>query len=217
MQARVATDRSSRLALLSAAFLAGTAFLAGIATSASAQEACVRCDNPFAIYRCQVDLPGLPANASITLICITELAKRHGHATCAVSRDTGSVCNGEVALVAPSPNTPIPQAPPPGIVAASPAIEPAQPGPAANPDEMPRTATGEDPASVPPKDDTTPETVEELAKQTAKASQKGLQQAGGAVVDAAKKTGQTIEKTGDAIGSAAKKTWRCISSLFGNC
>ncbi|MBU1212150.1 MAG: hypothetical protein KJ587_12855 [Alphaproteobacteria bacterium] len=206
------TARSTRLVLLA------TPILAAMMAPAAAQQACVRCDNPFAIYRCQVGDPGLPANASIALICITELAKRNAHATCAVSRATESVCSGELVVVTPAPDAPIPQAPPPGIVAASPALDPVQPGAeGAGKDELPRTDQDEQADDIPPATNTPPETVEELAKQTAAASKKGLNQAGGAVVDAAKQTGQTIEKTGDAIGSAAKKTWRCISSLFGNC
>lgn len=83
--------------------LIATALVAAPSQRASAAEACVRCDNPFAIYRCQVDRPGLPANASIALICITELAKRNGHATCGVSRDTGATCGGEIVTVSPPP------------------------------------------------------------------------------------------------------------------
>jgi hypothetical protein len=180
---------------------------------AAGQEACVRCDNPFAIYRCQVDQPGLSPNASISLICITELAKRNGHATCAVSRDTGAACGGDIVKVTPSPGATVPQAPPPDLAAAPPDQK-------ADPDNLPppeaeRTEPPVDPVSDP--GDKTPKTVEELAKKTAEASQKGLKNAGNAVVDAAKKTGETIEKTGDAVGSVAKKTWRCISSMFGDC
>ncbi len=79
-----------------------------------------------------------------------------------------------------------------------------------------------------PAEEGNPKTVEELAKQTAKASQEGLKKAGegvadvakkagDGVADVAKKTGETMEKTGNAIGSAAKKTWRCLSSFFGDC
>lgn len=187
-------------------------------TAALALEACVRCDSPSAIYRCQVDQPGLPPNASISLICITELAKRNGHATCAVSRETGAACSGEIVFLDPTLGGPVPQAPPPEAIAAQPPPPNDLVGP---PDDdrdevLPGDAI-DDPEGQPAEEEQSPKTVEELAKQTAKASEKTLKQAGGAVVDAAKKTGQTIEKTGDAIGDAAKKTWRCISSLFGNC
>ncbi|MBU2580664.1 MAG: hypothetical protein KJ622_02960 [Alphaproteobacteria bacterium] len=188
------------------------------ADPAAALEACVRCDNPFAIYRCQVNDPGLSANAPIALLCITELAKKNGHATCAVTRDSAAACGGDIAEVTPSPDTPLPQAPPTGVVAATPQPDGAPlPEPGTALDELPRTGEAEPEPDAAPPEPKTPQTVEELAKQTAKASQKGLKQAGEVVVDAAKSTGQTIEKTGDAIGSAAKKTWRCITSLFGEC
>ncbi len=185
--------------------------------AAAAVEACVRCDSPFAIYRCQVDQPGLPADASISLLCITELAKRNGHATCAVSRESGDACSGEIVSVTPSPGGPMPHARPPNAIAATPGTDIGETQPTENPDELPANDDIEQAEGAPPANDKSPKTVEELAKQTAKASEKTLKQAGGAVVDAAKKTGQTIENTGDAIGTAAKKTWRCISSLFGNC
>jgi len=191
--------------------------LSALTQAASALEACVRCDNPFAIYRCQVDQPGLPANASISLICITELAKKNGHATCAVSRETGEACSGEIVAVTPSPHGPVPQAPPAEIVAQPPGSEGNEPQTAADPSELTQNDEIEPTEAEPPTDTQTPNTVEELAKQTAKGTEKTLKQAGGAVVDAAKTTGKTIENTGNAIGNAAKKTWQCLSSLFGNC
>lgn len=193
--------------------LIATALVAAPSQRASAAEACVRCDNPFAIYRCQVDRPGLPANASIALICITELAKRNGHATCGVSRDTGATCGGEIVTVSPPPDAPIPQAPPPSQATAE---RPQEPGPDELSPPGKEPVDAEDTVKSKP-EDATPETVEDLAKKTATASKKGLENAGSAVVDAAKKTGETIEKTGDAVGTAAKKTWRCLSSFFDDC
>lgn len=205
----------SKAAGVAAILAAGLIF---VPSPAGALEACVRCDGPFAIYRCQVDHPGLPANASIALICITELAKRNGHATCAISKDTGTTCNGDIVAVAPAPGSPIPQAPPPGLIAPR-ADEATDPSSKVGDADSQQTTTKEAHEDQPDTgaENKTPETVEELAKQTAKASKKGLDQAGDAVVDAAKKTGETIEKTGGVIGDAAKKTWRCIASLFGNC
>lgn len=195
---------------------------------ALAMEACVRCDRPFAIYRCQVNDPALSPNASIALLCITELAKKNGHATCAITRDTATNCSGEVAEVSPSLDAPLPQPPPDGQVEATPETAADQASSQSTSGELPRIDGKPTGLQDTPPENTMPETVEELAKETAKATKDGLDQAGTAVVDATKKTGQTIEKTGeaisgaakktgDAIGNAAKKTWRCISSLFGNC
>jgi hypothetical protein len=52
--------------------------------------------------------------------------------------------------------------------------------------------------------------VEELAKETAKASGEGLKKAGEAVTDTAKSTGA-------AVGGAVSKTWKCLTSFFTNC
>lgn len=179
-------------------------------SQALARQACVRCDNPFAIYNCHVDGPGVHADTPINLLCMTELAKRHGHATCTVSRGGPEECAGKLVTITPSPDSPLPQAPTPTQVITP--EEADNPPPTDQPDteqiepEQDKQAEGE-----------SPQTVEELAKQTAKASQEGLKKAGKGVADVAKKTGETMQKTGNAIGSAAKKTWRCLSSFFGDC
>lgn len=179
----------------------------------SAQEACVRCDEPFAVYRCQVSSPDLVPNSPVQFMCITELAKRYGHRTCAVSRDQGPNCAGELVVIAPPADIPI--APPPNLAAQP--EQPIDPNVPLDPTvEVQKPADQEETVASPEKDEP-PETVEDLAKQAADASKKGLNKAGKTVVDAAKTTGKTIEKTGDAIGSAAKKTWRCLSSMFGDC
>jgi hypothetical protein len=200
-------------ARVSSVFL-GAWMAMGAADFALAQEACVRCDEPFAIYRCQVESPDLVPNSPVQFMCITELAKRFGHRTCAVSRDTGSNCAGELVVIAPPDGVPV--APPPNLAAKP--VPPDAPGAAAAEDpQAGETPPPEDPAEVAEPSEGSPETVEELAKQTVKASEKGIEKAGKTVVDAAKTTGKTIEKTGEAIGSAAKKTWRCLSSMFGDC
>jgi hypothetical protein len=90
----------------------------------------------------------------------------------------------------------------------------AEPQPApVNPEaQSPGLAAGEGPAQEAPADTPpqTPQTVEELAKQTVEASGKGLKQAGEAV-------GDTAKSTGEAVGNALSKTWKCMSSLFSDC
>ena len=179
----------------------------------SAQEACVRCDEPFAVYRCQVSSPDLVPNSPVQFMCITELAKRYGHRTCAVSRDQGPNCAGELVVIAPPADIPI--APPPNLAAQP--KQPVDPNAPLDPTVGVQEPPDREEKVAAPPDDGAPETVEDLAKQAAVASKKGLDKAGKSVVDAAKTTGKTIEKTGDAIGSAAKKTWRCLSSMFGDC
>ncbi|MEQ8825361.1 MAG: hypothetical protein RIC14_13405 [Filomicrobium sp.] len=186
----------------------------GAAVPATAQEACVTCDAPFAIYRCQVDSPDLVPSSPVQFLCIKELAKRFGHQTCSVMRKSGTDCAGEVVVVTPADA--LPAAPPQDF--------------AEHPDDVPGPVTpGEQEAIdaaerekgpdqvAEPSEPGPPETVEDLAKQTVAASEKGLKNAGKTVADAAKNTGKTIEKTGEAIGSAAQKTWKCLSSFFGDC
>ena len=70
----------------------------GIAASAaSAQEYCVICTAPDAKYRCSIGgEPSIAAGASRgQLLCITELARTGGHASCSVGRNSAEPCEGE--------------------------------------------------------------------------------------------------------------------------
>jgi hypothetical protein len=140
------------------------------------------------------------------LTCIKQLAEAGGHESCSVARSAPYPCPGLVRLVA-KPQGEL--APPAEAVA-----EPNQPPPEAGETVEPKHAP--------------PRTVEELAKDTVKSSQQGLQKAGEAVTGSAKSAGEQIGKAGSAVGegigkagssvgSAAKKTWDCLVSLFKNC
>jgi hypothetical protein len=69
----------------------------GMAAPASAQEYCVICSAPEAKYRCSIGgEPSITAGASRgQLLCITELARTGGHASCSVGRNTSDPCEGE--------------------------------------------------------------------------------------------------------------------------
>lgn len=193
-----------RLAMRSAVLLASLA----LPGAAGAAEYCVTCEGPPAMYRCVVDGtadgPGQDARAS--LVCISEMAARGKHESCAVSRGapfpcpglTSVVAAGEAApsLAAPAPAASDPAAPEPlePAAAAPPvATDPAQPATGE------ATAASEEPAKV-------PRTVEELAGQTVKSSKESLA-----------KAGAQIGSAGTAVGDAASKTWACISSFFTSC
>lgn len=221
--------------------IAAVALITASTASSQAQELCVTCEEPFAVYRCAFDdhspirvtAPGAP------LVCAKQLAHRGHHARCSIRRNSSGPCEGELAVVTPSADTPL--VPPPGVAAdgnsgvpndaaladpravpgnvpgaaqvAAPGAGPGEPvAPVAAPDG---TAQGEPPEPEEPAGP--PKTVEELAKRTAKSSKEGLEDAGDAVVGAAKKTGETIGDAGDAVGNAAKSTWRCLSTLFSDC
>lgn len=183
--------------------------------TAAATEYCVTCEGPPAMYRCVIDgsPEGPGKDPSVSLHCISHMAKRGGHTSCAVSRGAPFPCPGLTAVVAPPTDqpsfaTPAPAEAPPPVSTPypqSPEIaEPAEPPPAEPP-----------PAADPPAK--VPRTVEELAGQTVKSSKQGLQKAGEAIGGTAKLAGEQIGNAGTALGSAASKTWACISSLFSTC
>jgi len=173
-----------------------------LAATASAQEFCVTCSAPDATYRCIVG--GEPGIATTTsrgqLLCITELARSGGHASCSVGRRTSTEpCQGEVRTVMfPSPPADVP---PPPTEAQSQARPPEGQG-------APLAADGA--ALEPPPPAEAPQTVESLTKDTVQKSGEGLKKAGEAVTD-------TAQSAGQAIGNAAQKTWKCLSSLFSDC
>lgn len=200
---------------------------------AEAQELCVTCEQPFTVYRCAFDdhspirvtAPGAP------LACAKQLAQRRGHSRCSIRRNSSGPCEGELVVIIPPADTPL--APPPDVATIG---DPGMPSggnsavPGAVPGLAPAPAPSEPLAPVgnsgdaadgealePEQPSGPPKTVEELAKQTAKSSEKGLKDAGEAVAGAAKKTGETIGEAGSAIGKAAKSTWKCLSTLFSDC
>ena len=191
--------------------VAGAALAVGLSTGqAAALEYCVTCEGPPALYRCVIDgtADGPGQDPTASLFCISQMATKGRHETCAVSRGAPFPCPGLTAIVS-QPSTPhqsTPPAPSP-TVAPEPHAAPAAPEPA-QPAE--HHAEPEKPAPV-------PRTVEELAGQTVKSSKEGLEKAGEAIGGTAKKAGEQIGNAGSAIGNAATKTWTCITSLFNSC
>ncbi len=225
-------------ALLLAAFVMPSG-----AYEADAQEHCISCSEPDAQYSCIVQSNGtLPPEAASRLHCIKELARRAGHRTCSVRRQSAeSGCAGErVVLALPSLNQPDVAATQPGPL---PSGAPSEVigsdgrsvGVVAPPPVYRETTRREDDRGAPmqsqptrgddlledpavsPRKDRPPQTVQELAEKAAEDSKKGVNKAGKFVVDTAKSTGKQIEKAGEAVGGAAKKTWDCVVSLFSKC
>ena len=173
--------------------------ICGLAFKASAQEYCVTCTGPPAVYRCTIAAEAgtaVPPSRG-RLLCITELAQSGNHASCSVGRTAAEPCSGEPRTVMFTS----------AAEEALPPIGEQHPGPAEL--ESPAAAEGEPPPTDPP-DEAPPQTVEELAKETVEASGKGLKKAGEAVSDGAK-------STGEAVGNAVSKTWKCMTSLFSDC
>lgn len=173
---------------------------------------CVICEGPAVRYACTFnDSTAQPGDSRLRLLCITELAKAGGHASCAVDRTAQGACGGTVKVLAlPDGGLP-PALQPPAAANALPTT--ATGTPAAQLPATPQPTAGAEPAHS----DAPPKTVQEMiAKGTVSAS-KSLEKTGEVAAESAKSTGTAIESAGTAVGNAAKKTWNCITSLFGDC
>jgi hypothetical protein len=170
-------------------FLASAFLVTAALSPAAAQEYCVQCTSPDAIYRCVLDdaKPGIVP--SLQMHCISTMAKQGQHGTCSIKRVTVFECNGPVKR--------IPVVADPG--AAAPPAQAAAP--------VPPPIVKPQPATIDP---SAPKTVKELADRTAEKSSAQLKKTGEAIK-------QTTEKTGEATGSALQKTWACVSSFFTKC
>ena len=65
---------------------------------ALAQEYCVACTQPNAVYRCVIE-DARPGGQSLTRLCMTALTKDGGHANCSVKGGTVFDCNGPIKRV----------------------------------------------------------------------------------------------------------------------
>jgi len=165
-----------------------------LSASATAQEYCVACTEPDAIYRCVIDGARPGASASLQLLCVSALAKEGSHATCAVRRGVGVIdCNGAIKRVS---------VPAEGGTVAAPGGQsiPAAPG-AVNPSGQ---SSPPQAASQPPQDD--PKTVAEMLKRAKEQSDRDWQN-----------TNEKIKSNNEKVGSFFKKSWDCMSSLFSRC
>jgi hypothetical protein len=158
----VRTLLAIRAPTLSAALL-----LASASLPAQAQGICVVCNGPDAVYRCQPEagISLRPGDTRLNLLCITEIARADGHASCSVRRQQTGNCEGQLRTVA---------------IASSPLTPPLASAPEPAPGQAPADAKGP------------PDTVAELAKRTAQSSKDQIDKATGAVGDAAKKTGTVV-------------------------
>ena len=158
-----------------------------LAGDAAAQEYCVSCTEPNAVYRCVIDGAQPGGSQPLQMLCITAMAKQGGHATCGIKRGTVFDCDGPVkrvpwaALNAPPPQ-PQPQPPAPGKQSA---VEPPPP---------PGSASEAKPDPQAP-----PKTVLEMAKR------------------ANEKTAAQLKQANENMKTQAKKTWECVLSFFTRC
>lgn len=81
-------------------FLGALLVLAGMILPALAQETCIQCDGPSALYRCVIqdsDKAGQfkGRGKAVEFLCVTELARLGRHERCRAARDFGNVCLGD--------------------------------------------------------------------------------------------------------------------------
>jgi len=157
-------------------------------SSAAAQEFCVSCTEPNAVYRCSIQ-DGRPGGAQpLQLRCVTALAKEGGHAACSIKHGTVFDCDGPLKRIPFSDS----DSPPPASQAeAGKSAEASQPAQTQSPQTEPRT-------------------IVELAKQASDATSDQVKKAGQSVAYSAKTAGEVVV-------DAMKKSWECVSSLFFRC
>lgn len=195
--------------------VASLAFLAGVlaaSAAAAAEEVCVACSGPGAIYRCQVDVGNLGVSAKLVskfaqYACAREMARQGRHESCSVQRESAGTCSGEVRVItaaslsAPAPAPATETASGPGSTPPA-ADQPPSETAAAPGKEQAAAAPGTGAASKPAPEEQKPgppKTMAELVERAGKQSKKDL------------------DKTGEAIGGTMKKTWQCVTSLFQQC
>lgn len=92
-----------------------------LAADATAQEYCVACTEPPAVYRCVVDGAKPGGRHPLQMLCVIAMTKEGRHAACSVKGGTVFDCNGPVKRVPwAAYNTavePTPEAPPPAAKA----------------------------------------------------------------------------------------------------
>lgn len=223
---RLRRRRRGRLA--GALLVSAGALLAGVSASLAQQRSgiCVVCAEPSASYACVVaeaDEAYLKRGGerAVHFVCVTELAKLGGHASCRVRRDFSAHCDAPPRVVSLK-----------GVVEPAPATAGGPPAgdPAAGADPKGPATAGI--AAQPGQPEGPPQTLEELAKRTAEGSGDALKKTGTAVVDGAKSAGSAVggaikqtgtvvvdgaKSAGSAVGGALKQTWTCVTSLFTSC
>ena len=188
-----ATTTRRTAAVLGAAVLGLAAVATSLAGPASAQEYCVACTGPDAVYRCVIE-QAVPTGMTLKLLCAGTMAREGNHGTCAIRGGTVFDCNGPIRRVDARRAANL-LAKPDGARTGEP-VAPALPPPrAVSPSGRPSgspAAPPADTAAKPPEKErpaSPPQTVEQLAKDVKRAS------------------GETLDKAGSAIGSTTRKAW----------
>ena len=79
--------------------MAGLALGAALTAPLTAQEYCVACTEPPAVYRCVIEGARPGGSQPLQMLCITAMVKEGQHGTCGVKGGTVFDCNGPVKRV----------------------------------------------------------------------------------------------------------------------
>lgn len=130
------------------------------AMPASAQEICIACQGPQALYRCVIENSGPSPGVSYKVACISALAREGGHEACAVKAVTVLECDAPIKRVNVAGEAPV----------------------------VTGTGSAQALAVKPASPDEPPKTVEEALRRASKSTADGVSKAGNATGEAAKKT-----------------------------
>ena len=161
---------------------------------ARAQEYCIGCAGPDAVYRCVIE-HAVPAGPPLKSLCLNALTRQQGHASCNVRKGTVFDCDGPIRRVDGRTGTlasTTPEAPAGGKNAA----RTAEPG-SRQPANPSLAKPQPDPVAKPA--NAAPRTVEEAARNMTKSS------------------GEALGNAGNAIADTTRKAWGCVTSLFKSC
>lgn len=79
--------------------LAFAASFGALIGQAEAQEFCVACTEPTAVYRCVIEGARPGGGQPLQMLCVTTMAREGKHATCGIKRGTVFDCDGPVKRV----------------------------------------------------------------------------------------------------------------------
>lgn len=170
-----------------------TVFWLGIRDT-KAGEICIKCTTPSQTYRCTVVGEEVPADLRRQgFYCASRIAADEDHGTCAVVRKEKQ-CLGEPRRYVYDADAPAPQA----------LIPPEGGG-----------DTGQ--ASTQEKKDGPPETMVDLTRETARQTEKNLEDAAETTRGIGEQVSDAVRNAAGAVGRAARDTAKCIGSWFDEC
>lgn len=156
------------------------AMAAALVARAEAQEYCVSCTEPNALYRCVIEGAKPGGTQPLQMLCVTTIAKDGGHATCSVKGGTVFDCNGQIKRLSWAALNEAPQREPQDAAAARPAAP------------QPETK---------PADQGPPQTMLEMAKRANEKNAEQWKKTGETMKEQSKSFGDATKKTWECLAS----------------